>query len=283
MDAEKRRNPDVSERKRKANRENAQKSTGPKTQAGKETSRMNAIKHGILCDELVIRSGEGREELTAFEQLLAGLCEHYEPVGALEDILVQKAAGYLWKERRAQRHEAGAIQRQIEYRRDLETARSEGRFQEALDAGDSLEQSALGIQHLLNRLEAIIGEVERGGWSVDSSTFLTDHFRDHLRVPPAPEKPMDSWPDDVDRKQFVKELKAQRDRLRERLPKVEAAETRAADARVRGYMLPDGHDFDLVLRYEAANDKKLDRVMKQLHQVQADRRAAEAAAVARGY
>jgi hypothetical protein len=43
-------------------------------------------------------------------------------------------------------------------------------------------------------------------------------------------------------------------------------------------MLPEVHELDLVLRYEAANDRKLHRVMDRLHQVQADRRAVEAAA-----
>jgi len=277
MDAEKGPKPEVTERKRKANQENAQKSTGPKTRAGKEKSRMNAVKHGILCDELIIMRGEGKEDLAAFEQLLAGLRKHYKPVGTLEDLLVQKMVGYLWRERRAQRHEGGAIQRELEYRRDEETAEREARFREALAAGESLEQSVLGIQHLLKRLEAAIGEVQRGSWSVESSTFLAEHLRDRILFPPAPEKAMDSLPDDVERKQLLKELKAQRDRLRERLPEVEASEKREDDARVRSYMLPDGPDLDLVLRYEAAIDRKLHKVMGRLRQVQADRRAAEAA------
>ena len=207
----------VSERKRQANRENARKSTGPKTRAGKDKANMNPVKHGILCDELIIRSGEGREDLTTFEQLLAGLRADYRPVGTLQAILVEQMAGYLWKQRRAQRHENGAIQRQIAYRRERETARREARFLEALAAGASLEQSARGIQHLLDRLEAVIDQVQGGGWSVDSCKFLSDHFRTYILRLPAPEQAADSLPEDVDPKQLVKELKAQRARLRERL------------------------------------------------------------------
>jgi hypothetical protein len=265
----------VSERRGQANRENARKSTGPKTLAGKERAKMNAVKHGILCGELIIKSGEGTEDLAVFDQLFTGLREHYKPVGTLEDILVQKMAGYLWKERRAQLHEAGAIQRQIAYRRDLEPARSEARFRQALAAGAGLEQSTLGIQHLLKGLEAAIAEVQRGAWSIDAATFLTDHFRGC-----APEKPMDSLPNDTDSKKLVKKLTAQRDRLLERVPEVEGTEKREAEARIRGYMLPEGHELDLVLRYEAAIDRKLHKVMDRLRQVQADRRAAEAAPAA---
>jgi len=267
----------VSERKRQANRENARKSTGPKSRAGKDKAKMNAVKHGILCDELIIRSGEGREDLTTFEQLLAGLREDYRPVGTLQAILVEQMAGYLWKQRRAQRHENGAIQRQIERRRNQETLRSEARFQEALATGASLEHGARGIQHLLDRLEAVIDQVQGGGWSVDSCKFLSDHFGTHILRLPAPEQAADSLPEDVDPKQLVKELKAQRARLRERLPEIEASEKDEGDARVRSFMLPEGHELDLVLRYEAALDRKLHKVMDRLRQIQADRRAAEAA------
>ena len=38
----------ISERKVVANRANAKRSTGPKTEAGKAASRRNALKHGIL-------------------------------------------------------------------------------------------------------------------------------------------------------------------------------------------------------------------------------------------
>ena len=37
-----------------ANRQNAQKSTGPKTAEGKATSSKNAVKHGLFAEEAVI-------------------------------------------------------------------------------------------------------------------------------------------------------------------------------------------------------------------------------------
>jgi hypothetical protein len=53
----------VSDARREANIRNAQLSTGPKSQEGKDHSRMNALKHG-LCSE-VVRSPEDEAALGA--------------------------------------------------------------------------------------------------------------------------------------------------------------------------------------------------------------------------
>ena len=45
--------PPVSEARLRANRENAKKSTGPKTARGKAYSRRNALKHGLLIDRVL--------------------------------------------------------------------------------------------------------------------------------------------------------------------------------------------------------------------------------------
>ncbi len=43
----------ISQRKIEANRRNAQKSTGLKTEEGKKAVRLNALKHG-LCAETIV-------------------------------------------------------------------------------------------------------------------------------------------------------------------------------------------------------------------------------------
>ena len=272
----------VSERKRTANRENAQKSTGPKTRAGKEKSKMNAVKHGLLAEELLITIGELREDPEAFGQLLAGARAHIEPVGTYEDAWVQKIAGYMWKDRRGQQFEAGAIQREVEYRRGVEEARNTGRLQQALASGENLETSGQGIQHLLDALDAAIEQGQRDDWPIDVYNVIAKHFRSFILLPKAATMPGGrvklGESDEFDPKQLLKDLKAQRDRLRERLPEVEAAEKHEGDARVRSQTLPNARDLDRLLRYDAANDRKLHRAIRQLRQIQADRRAAEAAA-----
>src|ERR1700730_6612056 len=70
----------VSERRIQANRQNALRSTGPKTARGKRNVSRNAIKHGILAREVVITAGDGEETLKEFHDLAEKLCELYEPV-----------------------------------------------------------------------------------------------------------------------------------------------------------------------------------------------------------
>jgi hypothetical protein len=49
-----------------ANRRNARKSTGPKTEAGKQRSRCNAVRHGLTA-ETVIGLLEDADDYKAFE------------------------------------------------------------------------------------------------------------------------------------------------------------------------------------------------------------------------
>lgn len=74
----------VSSEKIEANRRNAQNSTGPKTDAGKQASRMNALKHGLLTKEVVITRGDYKEDERAFAQLLEDLQAQFQPVGVAE-------------------------------------------------------------------------------------------------------------------------------------------------------------------------------------------------------
>jgi hypothetical protein len=107
-------NPDriaISPKKLAANRRNAQLSTGPRTEEGKRLSRPNALKHGILARALLITKGEGAESSTEFDELLDGLRIDLAPIGMLEEMLVEKVAVCLWRQKRALKCEAGMVRR----------------------------------------------------------------------------------------------------------------------------------------------------------------------------
>ncbi len=94
----------ISDRKLKANRENAKKSTGPKTPKGKMYSQRNALKHGLFCRPLTDFEAL-REDPQEYQELLSGLWEQYQPIGKAEEIEVERAAVCCWRLKRAWRYE----------------------------------------------------------------------------------------------------------------------------------------------------------------------------------
>jgi hypothetical protein len=104
----------VSTRKVEANRRNALRSTGPRTEWGKRTVARNAIKHGFLAREVVITAGDGEESLEEFCDLVGLLSEYYEPVGVVEDLLVQNVATSWWRKARVIRAENGEIRKRLD-------------------------------------------------------------------------------------------------------------------------------------------------------------------------
>lgn len=88
-----------------ANRLNAQKSAGPKTETGKAVTRLNAVRHGVLSS-VAVAIGEDQE---LFDSWLAHLAEEFQPATPLEQALVEKIAVALWRSRRLLQAEAAAI------------------------------------------------------------------------------------------------------------------------------------------------------------------------------
>ncbi len=89
-----------------ANKANAQKSTGPKTPAGKAAVAKNALRHGILSTSLFLE-GEDPADFTALQDELQ---QSLQPVGCLEMMLVEKIAIAAWKQRRMIAAETASIE-----------------------------------------------------------------------------------------------------------------------------------------------------------------------------
>jgi len=87
----------LSEKQLLANRQNALRSTGPRTPEGKAVSSQNALRHGLRAESTIVR-GEDPEEFDQFRQLLL---EDLAPAGALEVMLADRVITGFWKLRRA--------------------------------------------------------------------------------------------------------------------------------------------------------------------------------------
>ena len=102
--------------KLEANRANAKRSTGPKTERGKARSKMNALKHGLTGKAIVVADEDPRE----FETFREGLEADLGACGLMEREWVGRIAGLLWRLRRVPRMEAALLRREIEDAEDQE-------------------------------------------------------------------------------------------------------------------------------------------------------------------
>ena len=91
--------PVVSERKLRANRRNARRSTGPRTAGGKRRSSLNAATHGIFCKDAIL-PGEDKRQYVAFRNLLLD-SPGLKPQTWLELSLADQFVLARWKLRRA--------------------------------------------------------------------------------------------------------------------------------------------------------------------------------------
>jgi hypothetical protein len=82
-----------------ANRQNAQKSTGPRTAEGKANSAQNATKHGLFARQNVVIP----ENQAQFDDLRDEMLADLAPVGAMEAILAERIVSLTWRLKRAQR------------------------------------------------------------------------------------------------------------------------------------------------------------------------------------
>ncbi len=80
-----------------ANRLNAEKSTGPRTEEGKRTSSLTAYKHGLTGQRVILTA----EEAEVRDRFTDAFFEDLKPVGAMEESLAQSIADSHWRIHRA--------------------------------------------------------------------------------------------------------------------------------------------------------------------------------------
>ena len=79
------------------NKANAQKSTGPRTEAGKQRSKLNALRHGLTGHTIVLPT----EDYSAYQRHSQAFLDEYRPQGATETQLVQSLLDTSWQLNRA--------------------------------------------------------------------------------------------------------------------------------------------------------------------------------------
>ena len=75
------------------NQANSQKSTGPRTHAGRQRSSLNALRHGLTGHTIVLPT----EDHSAYQRHSQRFFDQFNPVGPLEQQLVQSLADCAWR------------------------------------------------------------------------------------------------------------------------------------------------------------------------------------------
>ena len=90
-----------------ANRRNALRSTGPRTETGRAIARRNALKHGLTAERIVLFDEQEDEFERFYSELIAAL----KPQGPMEQQLAERVAINAGRLRRAYRLESGLFER----------------------------------------------------------------------------------------------------------------------------------------------------------------------------
>jgi hypothetical protein len=95
----------ISEKQLKANQENA-KQGGVKTEQGKAISRLNALKHGLLTKEILLKDENENDLIDLGKKIRSQL----KPVNEIENILVERIVVNTWRLKRLLKAEKEMIE-----------------------------------------------------------------------------------------------------------------------------------------------------------------------------
>jgi hypothetical protein len=156
-----------------ANRRNAQKSTGPKTEQGKEIVSRNALTHGLQANKAAVLPGE--EE--AFANFAGAMIADLAPEGVFEHLEVNKLIHATWRSLRLNHIETGvltdAILKEQEKRRAALAAGGP-----AEPAFEEQHQAAIQIGRAYLRASPAISTLARYRVKLDREAYKAlDQFR----------------------------------------------------------------------------------------------------------
>ena len=161
----------TTEKQIEANKKNALHSTGAVTDEGKAVVALNAIKHGVFARDLIISSGDGKENEGEYKQLFHNLIESLNPQNQLEHLLVEKIAVDFWRLRRVLRFETGSIREYLDmaiynyYNKTDWQGKKENKTNDELDAEIKEQQEYLAWNNgYINALKEGVVTFDKPTW-----------------------------------------------------------------------------------------------------------------------
>jgi len=273
----------VTPQKLEANRRNAQKSTGPKTENGKAASKLNALKHGLLAQTVVVRGYQIKESTNEFKKLCREFYADLNPVGPLEEMLVNQIVTATWRLRRARTAESGEIALSVDDGHWKRTHQHPAlicmEWEIFGDPAHSMRGSALGSRLMENQLKAVRASVEKEGELTEAAiqsvvvqgkpyglTEDLEKLRSRLQQNPEGLEPAVLRA--KQKEQALAYINKELSLLSWRKSKCEEHEQKEEEARQFAATLPSAGVLEKILRYETALERQLFRAMNQLERLQ---------------
>jgi hypothetical protein len=125
------------------NRVNASHSTGPKTPEGKHRSSLNALRHG-LTGQIIVLPGD---DLKAYQSHVQSYVDQCKPKGAIEAQLVQTLADTAWRINRVSALESNLLTLGMVHVPD-QLSEAPEQVQQALSIAASLESQTRALANL---------------------------------------------------------------------------------------------------------------------------------------
>jgi len=257
------------------NRKNAQHSTGPRSEKGKRRVSRNAIKHGLLAKEIIISGVGFCESQGDFSRLYHKLIDDLQPVGTLEEMLVEKIAISYWRLRRVLGAEAGEVRKQlVQVKEDLQKWGGFG-------SGDNC-QSIQHIKSLVEEADMTLSVLKMNdGLTTQGLAYIKSRFG-------AEQEQIAFWCNLISRKltdyddddnicpQTVEELfleltgmiNSLKTQLQMKLVYLQAQDLEKRKAELLCHTLLGSGALERVLKYETAIERQLYRAINELERLQ---------------
>lgn len=270
-----------------ANRRNARKSTGPKTPEGRATSKMNALKHGILSRQVLVQGMNIKESRNELNKLHQRFWDELQPVGPVEEMLVDQIVTAHWRQRRALAAESGEIALSVDggqwhrqtHNLKLTTMLWGLENDPTLRMGDS----AFGNHFLEGQLREVREAVEKEGELTDAALLevkyhgepysLTEKLRGWRAE--AQQESAGLSPEEarsLQKERLLKKLGHEINMVSWQRSHCEEREEAQEQARQAAAALPSLEVLEKIQRYETKLERQMFRAMAQLERLQRMRR-----------
>jgi hypothetical protein len=257
----------VTPSKLEANRKNAKRSTGPRTERGKSIARFNAVTLGLFAKHVAIPICDGYKPERDFQSLLDEMHRDFQPVGVYEEWLVVKIAECMWRTRRATRCESGSVR--------------ETSVREATWRGGRYDNSQL-VQAFASEL-CVLGEAEtqlRESGTLSQKTYreVAQLLEEEKRKRIQSEQDNEPMGTEIYYEQFLTCITDRKEFLDDIYKSLIRIEGERSDEQFDHNCLLPEHDMDKILRYEERMHRQIDWAVKRLLESQERRKTLNLAA-----